>query len=88
MNVLKRGLKSLAIAMTGSRSAQRILRRVAGYAEYLAGIGAGSEVETSGERAIFPLRRQRVKDSCIVFDVGANRGQFLGATLAAFPDGR
>lgn len=88
MNVLKRGLKSLAIAMTGSRSAQRILRRVAGYAEYLAGIGAGSEVETSGERAIFSLLRQRVKDSCIVFDVGANRGQFLGATLAAFPDGR
>ena len=88
MNPLKRGLKNLAIATTGSRSAQRILGRVAGYAEYLAGIGAGSEVETSGERAVFSLLRQRVSGSCIVFDVGANLGQFLGATLAAFPDGR
>lgn len=88
MNQLKRGLKNLAIATTGSRSAQRILGRVAGYAEYLAGIGAGSEVETSGERAVFSLLRQRVSGSCIVFDVGANLGQFLGATLAAFPDGR
>jgi FkbM family methyltransferase len=88
VNQLKRGLKNLAIATTGSRSAQRILGRVAGYAEYLAGIGAGSEVETSGERAVFSLLRQRVSGSCIVFDVGANLGQFLGATLAAFPDGR
>lgn len=87
MDVLKRGLKRLAVSATGFRLAQRILGKVAGYAEYLAGIGAGSEVETSGERAIFALLRHRVAGSCTVFDIGANLGQFLEATLAAFPDG-
>lgn len=88
LNLLKRGLKRLAVSATGFGLAQRILGRAAGYAEYLGGIGAGSDVETSGERAIFALLRHRVPGPCTVFDVGANLGQFLDATLAAFSDGR
>jgi FkbM family methyltransferase len=87
LGVLKRGLKKLTVWATGFWVAQRILGKVACYAEYLTGIGAGSEVGTSGERAIFALLRHRGPSPCIVFDAGANLGQFLNATLAAFPDG-
>ena len=86
MKRLKQCLKQVAIATTGSRLAQRALAKVAGYAEFLGGVGSGSEVESSGERAVFALLRSRVEGSCTIFDVGANLGQFLGATLGSFAD--
>jgi FkbM family methyltransferase len=84
---LKQCLKKVAIATTASRFAQRLLAKVAGYAEFLGGVGSGSEVDSSGERAVFALLRSRVEGSCTIFDAGANLGQFLGATLGSFADG-
>ena len=87
MKPLKQCLKQVAIATTGSRLAQEALAKVAGYAEFLGGDGSGSEVESSGELAVFALLRSRVEGSCTIFDVGANLGQFLGATLGSFAEG-
>jgi FkbM family methyltransferase len=58
-----------------------LLEKNAQIAQYLMGIGAGAGVFASGERAIFPLLRRQARPPYCVFDVGANRGQFLRLTL-------
>jgi FkbM family methyltransferase len=47
----------------------------------LQGIGAGGDVSTSGEREVLTLLRKRAKPPFVVFDVGANEGQFLDVAL-------
>lgn len=50
------------------------------------GIGSGSDVSSSGERAIFRLLKNRVTPPYCVFDVGSNVGQFLHLTLENIGD--
>ncbi len=45
------------------------------------GIGSGSDVVFSGERAVFDILKRRMGSSCCIFDVGANKGQFLQVVL-------
>lgn len=82
MGRLKSGFKRLAILATANRPAQAALAFGSRFAQFLMGIGAGSEVSDSGEEAVFRLLRQRPAP-LTVFDVGANQGQFLAATLQA-----
>jgi FkbM family methyltransferase len=53
-------------------------------AHFLMGIGAGTDAASSGEKAVMELVRERGKPPYIVFDVGANRGQYLGLVLGSF----
>jgi FkbM family methyltransferase len=85
MGALKSGLKRLAILATANRPAQAALAYGDRFAQFLMGIGAGSEVADSGEAAVFRLLRRRPAP-LTVFDVGANQGQFLTAALEALAD--
>jgi len=69
--------------VTGGDFAQRLLANVADAAHYLMGIGAGTDAAASGERVVIEqLRRRLTADGPLcVFDVGANRGQFLELVL-------
>lgn len=55
-------------------------------AQYLQGIGAGSSVESSGERGVLVHLASKHKNSYCVFDVGANQGQFAGLVLSVLGD--
>jgi len=73
---MARFIASLASAMTANRFSQSLLLRGARGAEYLMGVGAGSSVADSGECSVL----ERLKHSgqeAVIFDVGANKGQFL-----------
>ena len=47
------------------------------------GIGSGSAVQSSGERAIFSILKKKAKPPYCLFDVGSNEGQFLRVLLAS-----
>jgi len=77
-------LKKLAAALTANVRSQQRLEKAISKAQLLLGIGAGGVVGTSGEAALFrQLKREESneKELCL-FDVGANRGQFLDVALA------
>lgn len=70
-------------AISGNGPAQRALQFVAFVAQYFMGIGAGASVGVSGEGAVFNLLARRKAPPYCVFDVGANKGQFLGVALSS-----
>ena len=65
-----------------TRWGQSVLEKTVIRAQYLQGIGSGSDVFSSGETAAFTKLKDSIdsKRELCVFDVGANKGQFL--TLA------
>ena len=70
----------------GNLRFQKLLEKWLYYIENLMGIGTGSVVETSGEQALLlwlTQHNQREYPLC-VFDVGANKGQFLSVAKATF----
>lgn len=72
-------LAALAKRMTGGEGGQLFLGWLAMAAQYLQGIGAGTDIASSGERTVFEqlLWRSHWGERISIFDVGANRGQFL-----------
>jgi len=69
--------------MTNNRLGQSFLENAVILAQYLQGIGSGGDVFYSGEKTVFTkLMRERFdsKRQLCIFDVGANKGQWL--TLA------
>ena len=71
-------LARLISALTANRFSQLCLLKGAWFADYLMGVGTGSNVDTSGEASVL----RRLKDApgngeLVVFDVGSNQGQFL-----------
>lgn len=83
MRLLKSLVRRVAVAFTAGPWGQRFLRRDAALSQWLQGIGAGSDVADSGERAVLALLRQRSQPPLVVFDVGANQGQFLDMVRTA-----
>jgi FkbM family methyltransferase len=77
---MKRLTKSFLIAITGNYKMQRFLEKSVNIAQDLMGVGAGSDPLSSGEQA---LVRELTADMRLgrpppcIFDVGANKGQFL-----------
>ena len=63
--------------VTGNRIIQRLLENNVLVSQYLMGIGAGSNVACSGEEVVFKMLKRRLDPPYCVFDVGANKGQFL-----------
>lgn len=76
-------MRRAAWQLTGNERGQRLLEWTASKAQALMGIGSGTAPESSGEGGIFErLLRSRQPPYC-VFDVGANRGQFLALARTA-----
>ena len=75
--LIKRALSKLS----GSRHVQRCLQKNVSVSQFLMGVGSGSDVSSSGEAAIFALLKGRVAPPYCVFDVGANKGQFVKVIL-------
>ena len=89
MGAVKGWLRGIAIRWSGSAGIQRLLEGCARRFHFLMGIGSGSEVETSGEGAL--IRELRLKhngsgEPLVVFDVGANRGDFVEMLRAGLAD--
>jgi len=72
-------LKALIAKLTGNARAQRWLQKNVEYSQYCMGIGAGAEVDASGEQSVFRFLMNRTGPPYTIFDVGANQGQFLNA---------
>lgn len=69
---------------TGNKTAQQVLLKINKYAQYLMGIGSGTDAESSGEKGVFDLLLQKHQPSYCIFDVGANKGQYLQLVLEHF----
>lgn len=77
MSILLRALSGAS----GNRVAQQVLLRNMQITQFLMGIGSGAGVGVSGERASLERMLASKRDRYCVFDVGANKGQFLRLTL-------
>ena len=73
----KRLVILLIAKINSNQIAQKALAWVVKAANYFQGIGSGSSVETSGELAIL----DRLGAKAVVFDVGANKGDFARVVL-------
>jgi FkbM family methyltransferase len=77
-------LLQLLVSISGNYLGQRWLENLSLTLEYLMGIGAGSVVESSGEQAVilWLAQHHQPENQLCVFDVGANKGQFLSVAQA------
>lgn len=78
MGTIKKLLKRSALTLTANRWSQSLLDSAVATAQNLQGIGAGSEVASSGEAGVFHKLKTSVNPArkLCIFDVGANRGQY------------
>jgi len=72
--------KATALA-TGNNFGQRLLEGLARKSHYYMGIGSGAGTGSSGERDVLRMLRRRQAPPYVIFDVGANRGQYLQLVL-------
>lgn len=81
-SLLRRVIRTLAKG-SGNRAGQRLIETTVAACQALQGIGYGADVNSSGESSVlFKLLSLRPSQKLCVFDVGANKGQFLRAALA------
>jgi FkbM family methyltransferase len=76
--------RELLVRLFRRTSLQGLLERNVELSLYLMGIGAGSSVRSSGEAAVLRKVAElgvRGSDAPVVFDVGANTGQFVRLVL-------
>jgi len=75
-------LRKLLAKLSGNAPAQALMNYMVFVCQYFQGIGSGSSVGDSGEVAVFEHLLSVSSEPCI-FDVGANKGQFLQLALQA-----
>ncbi len=75
-------IKRILIVLTGNALAQRALGYCASKCQYLMGIGSGSDVNGSGEIAVVKMLGRFCRPPYCIFDVGANKGQFLNTVTS------
>lgn len=65
--------------LTDKHWSQSVLGNAVTLGQYLQGVGSGADVASSGEQAAFEKMKRRVSrdQTLCIFDVGANKGQFL-----------
>jgi len=73
--------KNILIKVAGNYLIQNMLEKNVFVSQYLMGIGSGGGVSSSGEQAIFQVLQQSMQPPYCIFDVGANKGQFLHLIL-------
>ena len=81
MEVFKQLKIQVLSRLTANKFMQKRLRRQSSFLQYLMGIGAGSDVSSSGEKTIFRKMEQMYSPPYCIFDVGANQGQFRDIAL-------
>jgi len=77
---MKKLMEALIVPVSGGAGFQRLLELNVSLSQYLMGIGSGSSVRSSGEKVLVDkLSKQyaATKTPLCIFDVGANKGQFL-----------
>ena len=83
-------ITKLAVPISGNILVQSAIQKLvfSQFLHYLIGIGAGSAVLESGETVLFKLLRKSLvpQRKLCIFDIGANRGQFLSLIQAQLPD--
>ena len=77
MHSIKKTFAAVLSSLSGNRIAQCLLQGVVVYANYLMGIGSGAHTESSGEVGALHRFAQYGTSPFVIFDVGANKGQFL-----------
>lgn len=79
-------IRNALIKMTANRPAQDLLEEIIQIAHILQGLGGGSgEVETSGEVYVLDLLKNKMSPPYCIFDVGANKGQYLKLIIDSIP---
>ena len=70
----------------GDKPQQELLHKITQTLQCLMGIGAGGNPLESGEKLIFNELRKKCNSPYCVFDIGANKGQFLRVALEEISD--
>jgi FkbM family methyltransferase len=84
--MLKRMARYAAVRLTANDRAQAVLARAVKRLNLLRGIGSGSYVESSGEKEVPQLVASGAAGrTAVVFDVGANVGQFSELFATGYP---
>ena len=78
MHPIKKKIATVLSRLSGNHIAQCVLQRVVVYANYFMGIGSGTHTDSSGEVGVLHRLAQYGNPPYVIFDVGANKGQFLG----------
>lgn len=81
MSLLRKVSISILSKMSGNNFVQKILQKNIQVSQCLMGIGWGGDVFISGEQVMFDVLAQRCQPPYCIFDIGANKGQFLNLTL-------
>ena len=81
MHPIKKTFSTVFSRLLGNRLAQCVLQRVVVYANYFMGIGSGAHTDSSGEIRVLHRLAQYGNPPYVIFDVGANRGQFLDLVM-------
>jgi len=79
MNFLKRSVFKLS----GSKFLQKLLEKNINLSQKLMGIGSGADVNTSGEEILIKKLLELKLPEVVVFDVGANTGEFSEMIIAS-----
>jgi len=72
--------------LSGNRLIQSFLEKRVKFCQNLMGIGSASSASSSGEFSVFKLLKTKLEEPFCIFDVGANKGQFLGLALDKLGD--
>ena len=73
--------KDFLVKISGNAFVQRLFAKQARALNHAMGIGSGGDFQNSGEFVVFDLLDQRCRPPYCIFDVGANKGQFLRFAL-------
>jgi FkbM family methyltransferase len=73
-------IRDIISMITGNKYFQNLLEKNIRLSLYFTGIGSGAGVQNSGEKSILRLLKAEKEPFCI-FDVGANKGQYLNMVL-------
>lgn len=76
---MKQLIKTFLVSISGNAPMQRLLERNVSISNYLMGVGAGDVADSSGEMAVVGELKKHAAEGVplLIFDVGANKGQFL-----------
>jgi FkbM family methyltransferase len=83
MELIGKKIGNIVVSILSRNCAQTFLEKVYLFILYSMGFGIGGDVLTSGELGVIHkiLNRYSTKDRLIIFDVGANKGQYTSNLL-------
>ena len=81
MYTIKQVCITIAAGLFANHRAQQMLQQIVVVANYFMGIGAGAHTSSSGEASVLANLGRYGTPPFIIFDVGANQGQFLRLAL-------